>query len=399
MLLKLLIKFWYASLASVISIGVVLLIATPLSAVIALIATSLAWGIVVVRQHNNHHQQLLAAQASAANNYLSAIFEELSNTVASETNNINEDLRQINMLVSDAISKLHESFSGLNSLSQDQSEIVFTLVQSMTASDSADNEEASKMNAFADETNKALSYFIDHILSISRDSMELVHIIGEVAENAELVDTLLNELKGIADQTNLLALNAAIEAARAGESGRGFAVVADEVRKLSKDSNEFSDKIREVMANSLTNIESARESIGKIASKDMNVAMESKQRVSSMMDDAQKTNDLLALKLGDVSGITADINNNVGIAVQALQFEDLVSQHANHSETTLQSLSGFMRDFQQQFDDVFMTKGDKPDEVVEDSLNIISSLKSQHFTVASKQDTSASMDEGETELF
>ncbi|MFV2061144.1 MAG: methyl-accepting chemotaxis protein [Gammaproteobacteria bacterium] len=175
-----------------------------------------------------------------------------------------------------------------------------------------------------------MSYFVDQVVGVSKESMSMVHVIDDIATQMEDVVGLLADVKTIADQTNLLALNAAIEAARAGDAGRGFAVVADEVRKLSKNSNKFSDQIKEVVNNAHVNIDKAQKSISSMASKDMSVAIQSKQRVEEMFEQVGEINEFIEVKLSDISQISEQINNSVGVAVRSLQFEDIVRQLVEH---------------------------------------------------------------------
>lgn len=70
----------------------------------------------------------------------------------------------------------------------------------------------------------------------------------QLTERMSEIQSIVQTITTISAQTNLLALNASIEAARAGEHGRGFAVVADEVRQLSENTNEATNRVRELLA-------------------------------------------------------------------------------------------------------------------------------------------------------
>jgi methyl-accepting chemotaxis protein len=123
-----------------------------------------------------------------------------------------------------------------------------TAVVSQTASNAqAANRLAANASSVAQKGGDAVGRLMTTMASIKGSS-------GKVQEIAGVIDS-------IANQTNVLALNAAVEAARAGEHGLGFAVVAAEVRMLAQQSATAAREIRDLIAQSVAQIEGGTESV------------------------------------------------------------------------------------------------------------------------------------------
>lgn len=249
----------------------------------------------------------------------------LSTLIAGELSSLQESISQVKKLISDAVTGLSAGFSTLSNETRAQEQMVMGLISNMSDLNDEDSEQFT-IKQFASETDEILNYFVGHIISVSKESMVMVHTIDDMVLNMNEISTLLADTKTIADQTNLLALNAAIEAARAGEAGRGFAVVASEVRELSVRSNEFNEKIKNAVTRSVGDMDKAQKIISEIASKDMSIAIKSKERVDEMMSNLNEMNGFIAAKLSEVSDITTRIESGVSLAVQSLQFEDINRQ-------------------------------------------------------------------------
>lgn len=236
-----------------------------------------------------------------------------------------DNLLQLKQMVADAIIIMSGSFNSLHSLTFGQSTVIHSLIKDL---DGATDGQATTVSfgQFAKETDAVLRFFIDHVLQVSKQSMEMVSVINDVGDHMGHVERLLADVQKIADQTNLLALNAAIEAARAGEAGRGFAVVADEVRNLSKHSDKFSEEIKKVVNASKHNINEAQTMIEQMASKDLNVAISSKASIDKMMQEIAVINDKISENIAVVSDLSEKIEISVGDAVRGLQFEDMARQ-------------------------------------------------------------------------
>jgi len=241
------------------------------------------------------------------------------------------DLDQVQALLSDAIEKLLASFNGMHDLIQNQQNAAGMVVNHKNMS-------GADVGNFLIEITATFQSLIVTIVNNSKVGLELIEKMDVVSDKVSEILKVLVDIDGIAKQTNLLALNAAIEAARAGEAGRGFAVVADEVRKLSSRSEQFSQQIRTTVSSVKEAIGTAESSISQMSSLDMGFAVESKKRVGEALERAQSVNEHMKIVIEQQGKVSREVEEVVGRAVSSLQFQDMVGQLLQHSNTRINSM-------------------------------------------------------------
>ncbi len=196
--------------------------------------------------------------------YASQSKDELGDTVGA-LNSAYSQLRKVVCQVRENSSALLSSSNSLKTVSkkvddlgENQKTKVGIIVTASTQLAATAKEVASHCDNAANETKNAQTQAVAGA-SRSQASAKVIRElavsirkagdeIGQLAQQAASISTVIDVIKAIAEQTNLLALNAAIEAARAGEQGRGFAVVADEVRTLANRTQDSTNEIESTIS-------------------------------------------------------------------------------------------------------------------------------------------------------
>lgn len=374
----------------------------------ATIAAAVIWALTAIYFRNHpantqrpHHEEIVIERDNAVSNDLPHLHNQLSQTIHEEMNNVRRDVDRYRTVVSDAIGGLSSSFQGLSDSSQAEKEMLFSLLSDM-AGESENDSNQTTIEKFVGDTESTMYYFIELIVSTSKESMRLVYKLDEMYTQVSQVMGLLGDIKSIAAQTNLLALNASIEAARAGEYGRGFAVVADEVRALSHRSEQFSNEINTVVSAAMTGIHSARDVVSDIASNDMSLMLESKKKVSETMGAINSFHENATSKLAQVENMVTEIDEKVALAITSLQFEDIVTQLAGHIDKRISVLDNALTVMEEAGAKEHFTINSASFETlqaienIEDEvLNSINELKSLDSTPVHQE----SMSTGEIDLF
>ena len=335
--------------------------------------------------HENH----------ATNKLLEEMLHDYMYVAKEQVSEIKLGAERVQNLQNEGIGKIFESFKSLESETHVQNDLMLGMIGRL----SGKNVEKERMGDIYSEMEILIQTFMSSIEKMSVKSNDVVASLNILSEKITAIEKLLDEVDGISSQTNLLALNAAIEAARAGEVGRGFSVVADEVRNLSQRSNEFSYLIRQEFNEASDAMDRAGEQIGAMASMDIDMSLNSQERIEKMMQEINDFNVELENALRSAASSSENVSRQVGEAVRTMQYEDMTTQLLAEINDRVAVVNELMSGMYGNIDYMVRNQGEKNKDNVEQSLF---SYKDDIETIRArlrKKVTQENLSVGEVDLF
>ncbi|MCK6732759.1 methyl-accepting chemotaxis protein [Enterobacter bugandensis] len=136
---------------------------------------------------------------------------------------------------------------------------------------------------------------------------EVIDTMNTIAANSKRIEDITSVINSIAFQTNILALNAAVEAARAGTQGRGFAVVASEVRTLAQKSAVAAKDIESLIAQSVSSVKNGAELVSR-SGEVIDAIISSVNKVNTLMEQISVASEEQSRGIGQVGQAVTEMD-------------------------------------------------------------------------------------------
>lgn len=198
---------------------------------------------------------------------------------------------------------------------------------------------------------------VDGVLSSTRTTLE--DLLVRTIRDGEVCRVLVNRMAAlerdmcqivkaldgvdrISFANTILALNAKIEAAHLGERGQGFELVAEELWRQSQQSERITEEIRGTVVRLAEQAKATSGDVAGMACADATGIEDMRAQVHDALDRLKDTHDRTGQVLADGEARNQELSGEIAAAVQAMQFQDRVSQQLSHIVEALESMQTAM---------------------------------------------------------
>jgi methyl-accepting chemotaxis protein len=193
------------------------------------------------------------------------------------------------------------------------------------------------------EANLLMGQATEAVTKAENSMTDVIAAMEQIATSGNEIGKIIKTIDEIAFQTNLLALNAAVEAARAGEAGAGFAVVADEVRNLAIRSAEAAKNTADLIAATISNINSGSEMVNSTSENFHTVSTHS-SKVAQLVSEVAEASKEQSQGINQITTAMSQMDKvTQSNAASAEQSASAAAQLSTQADTLLTAVDGINR--------------------------------------------------------
>jgi len=315
---------------------------------------------------------------------ITSVLNDVESGVTDELGAIRKQTGQIQHLLKDAIAALHESFE---SLDNDASELMSMMSTLMMEAVGQNNGNPEDLNIFqrADHAGKILAQLVEMIMQSSRNDLRELEYMGEFRTPMDRL------VKGMQTSRKLLS--------RLDKMANDGAVDAEQLKHLVGEARAEHEACEESVNEAMQPFSRLHKLVVKAASREMNEVFESRSSVEDIIKHFNSINDLISSCRSDVSTLNANMRKDLGAAIRALQFEDIVSQSLGHTELHMDRMEGFAQILAKNSSEA------RPDNIVEYTSRLkllqdeVATYRKNLLLEETNPVSQQNMDEGDVELF
>jgi len=318
-------------------------------------------------------------------NTVAQVFQDIENGVEDEIGSIRVQVEQIQQLLIDAISALHDGFQGVNNDSSQQMALISVLMAQTVKQD-----DAAGLNIFqrTEDASKILTNIVEMLMSSGRNNLRALETMDALNTKMNKVVDGMETSKRVFQEMEALAQGEQVDMAKMRELiDRAHVQHEVDVETMKLASHSFTETHR---------------LIDEVASRDMDDVFESKSQVEEILKHFYEINDLISTCRADLTQVNGSMRQNLGKSVRALQFEDIVSQSLGHTRLHLDRMEGFVMRLAQGLSSIDIKELASINDYAVRIADIHAEMMMYKRDLALDEKnpvTQTNMDEGEVELF
>jgi len=255
---------------------------------------------------------------------IDSAFDDVAAGVEDELTGIRSQISQIESLLKDAIGSLYDGFEGISK----ESKVQMTLMSDLMSQAVSSHDETPNIFQRTESASNLLKRVVDISIDDSRESLKVLksmeglkHQMSKSIQSEQNMQEMLQNMQQLLTQVPL---------------------DLDAIQALNQTMHAHQESNIQSLQENHANVSQSYALVKNLASKDMHDVYQAKQEVEDLLAHFFSITEYLSNCRSDITECNGRMRHHLGMAIRALQFEDITTQSLGHTRLHLDRMEGFV---------------------------------------------------------